>query len=225
MAKTKTTATTTETDSSTAALDTTATDRTATRATLKLIDAVREPFTTYLGQYVGLQTTRTKLAPQFMRAFNAWAHDTGGSFVAFVRLFDATVPTKTTEYKSHPTYQSAEYLKRRAKELTARQEAQARGEPLVGATGAGAEAPATPLDALARFVAMVIPLIAREDEPKVWAFFTEDYGWSERRVTALKELVAQSKPFATIRTERGQPRPQLHLVHARTAATKTGTTG
>lgn len=196
------------------------------KVTQRLIDAVREPFMNYLGQYTGLQATRTRLAPQFMKAFNAWAAETEGSFVAFVRLFDPSVPTRSDEYRNHQTYQSAEYLKRRANELAQRREREEAGEPVAGATGIGAEAPATPITALARFVAMVLPLIAFEDQSKIWEFFETDFGWTKRRVDTLKGLVESPdiKPFATVRTEKGQPRPQLHLVHAR-GATKTGTTG
>jgi hypothetical protein len=211
---------TTDAAASTAAPTVTPTEtaKTASKATQKLIDAVREPFVAYTQQYVALGQTRSKLAPPFMKAYNSWAGETGGSFVAFVRLFDATVGLKSDEYRNHSTYQAAEYLRRRARDIAAAQEvaaAEAAGELPVGAAGVGADAPATPMDALARFVAMVLPLIAHEDQPKVWQFFTTEYNWSERRVSALREMVEAAKPFATVRTEKGQPRPQLHLIHTR----------
>jgi hypothetical protein len=203
---------------------TTTPERTASKATMKLVESVREQFTGYLSGYNALQTTRAKLAPLFMRAFNAWAGDTGGSFVAFVRLYDPTVPLQSEGYRAHSTYAAAEYLRRKARDLAAESAAEVEGEELVGATGVGAEAPATPLDVLARFVAMLLPLIAHEDQGRIWEFFASDAHWSERRITALREMVDLVKPFATVRTEKGQPRPTLHIVHTRKDA-RTGTTG
>jgi hypothetical protein len=191
---------------------------------MRLVESIREQFTGYLAGFNALQTTRTKLAPLFMRAFNAWAGDTGGSFVAFVRLYDPTVPLQSEGYRNHPTINAAEYLRRKARDMAAATTAEAEGEEVVGASGVGADAPATPLDVLARFVAMILPLIAHEDQPRIWAFFASDANWSERRITALREMVGQVKPFATVRTEKGQPRPTLHIVHTRKDA-RTGTTG
>ena len=197
--------------------------REPSKATLRAIETVRPQFLAFRDSYVTLNTTREKLAPIFMRAYNSWAAETGGNFVSFVRLFDASIGAKRDEYRNHPAYQAATYLQRRARDLAMAAAAEEE-EPLAAATGVGAEHPATPLDALARFVAMVLPLIAHEDQPKVWQFFEAEFRWTERRVTALREMVEQVKPFATVRTERGQARPQLHLV-APYGTKKTGTQG
>jgi hypothetical protein len=84
---------------------------------MRLVESIREQFTGYLAGFNALQTTRTKLAPLFMRAFNAWAGDTGGSFVAFVRLYDPTVPLQSEGYRNHPTMNAAEYLRRKARDI------------------------------------------------------------------------------------------------------------
>jgi hypothetical protein len=186
----------------------------ASKATMRLVDGVRESFTSYVTQFVALNETRAQLAPRFMKAYNAWASDTGKPFVAFVRLFDPTVPTASADYRKHKAFMAADYLRRL---VATEARAEAEEEAGVG-TGIGAEAPATPQEAIARLIAAILPLIALEQHPKLWQYVQEELHWTEARVKRLQEQVGAVRPLAVLSAAKGQPRPTLFLAHTRKAS-------
>jgi hypothetical protein len=144
-----------------------------------MVDTLRKPF---LGLVTSLTTvfeTRDELAPKFMKAFDAFEDDTGGTFVDFVRLFDATVPLDRKGYKSHNTYTKADYLRR-----IVQQEERKDRKPLPVS-----KRPATPLVALARIVQTL------NIEPAVWAAFIHEMHWSEKQGTRLRTLGAKLGPI------------------------------
>ncbi len=181
--------------------------------TSHLIDVIREPFAAYVTAFVALNETRAQLAPKFMKAFNAWAAETGKPFVAFVRLLDPTVPVQSAEYRRHRAFMAADYLRRLAATSARQEAAEAAGEGV--GTGIGAEAPATPQEAIARLIAAILPLIALEHHGRLWSIIQDELHWTEQRVARLRDQVQVVKPIATVQAAKGQPRPTLFLAHRR----------
>jgi hypothetical protein len=144
--------------------------------TERLIDQVRQPFKQYSHGFGAVLTTRAELAPKFMRAFDAWKSETEGSFVRFVQLFDPTVPEAFAEYRNHKTFQAADYLARLVRQ-------QERGErtPVDAA-----HKPATPLVALARLVATVLPAV--DPAGALWAAFVREMHWSPQQADRVRAL-------------------------------------
>lgn len=144
-----------------------------------MIDSVREPFTTFVDDFSALmQTSRAELAPRVMRVFAAYKAETDGTFVDFVRLLDASIPADRQKYRAHRAYQAADYLRRLVTQAP-RALARKRGPR-----------PATPLVALARLIATVLPAV--DPTGQVWAAFVKEMHWSAEQAKRLQKL-AQSQ--------------------------------
>lgn len=141
-----------------------------------VIDALRRPFKAFVGDFRNLTTSRAELAPEFMRAFDAYEAETEGSFIAFCRLVDPTIPADRAAYRNDPAYQAATYLRRLVQQTTTKP--RRRGPK-----------PATPLVALARFVATVLPLV--DPTGVIWTAFVQEMHWSERQAKQVKLLGAK----------------------------------
>lgn len=143
-----------------------------TASTRKLVDALRSDFGAYVENFKVMAADRSELSPRFMAAFDAWAKDTGGTFVAFVRSLDASVPEDRDGYKAHPTYQAADFLRRK--------NADANRPPLpVG------KRPVSVYDALAIIVATVLPAV--DHNGAIWNAFVREVKWTKERADALRE--------------------------------------
>ena len=85
------------------------------------INALQGAIVLDLRSGVYLLTHRLQFATAFMRSYAAYQRLTADpdqgldpSFIQFLRLIDPSIPQKPREYRKHPTYHTAMYLKRLA---------------------------------------------------------------------------------------------------------------
>lgn len=162
------------------------------------VDALRKPFTAFSHQFGALTESRSALAPKFMKTFGVYLTQTGGTFVSFVRLLDATVPAERDAYRGHKSYQAAEYLRRLV----------SRREPGARSTSRGSSA----LVNFARMVKTVLPIVRGEDT--VWRALESECGFTARQITRLRSVVNATAPLLTLS---GHPRPMLaRVIHVKT---------
>lgn len=154
-----------------------------TQKTLRLIDTIRPQFMAFVSDFAIITASREQLAPAFMKAFGAYQVETAGSFVSFVRLLDPTVPADAAGYRANSTYSAADYLRRKA----AQQATPRVRVPL-------SQRPATPLVALARLVATILPMLDEKDA--LWASFVQEMHWSDSQVARLQTIVNREGPVA-----------------------------
>ena len=177
---------------------------------VRMIETVRAPFMAYVDDFAQLEQTREELAPRFMRAFNKWQSETGGTFVAFVRLFVPDVPLqsrsndKGSGYKDHTAYRAADYLRRKAAEI-AREEA---ATPVQRAQ-AIANRPVSQRTAFGRLLAMVLPLLDESALGQLRRAMHDGLNWTDNQVNGLIELAGTETPLARVRPPRG-----VHLEHS-----------
>lgn len=157
------------------------------------IDHLRKPFTAFTKDYGSLLVTRADLAPKFMAGFDAYRLETGGtqsedgriaggsSFVSYVCLFDTSVPADNRDaYRAHRTYQAADYLRRLV--VQSGQAPKTHDGPL----------PTTPLVALARLVATVLPRV--DPSGAIWAAFVEEMHWAPAMIARIDKLARSQGP-------------------------------
>lgn len=150
--------------------------------TKHLVDAVRQPFMAFATDFAAITLTRADLSPKFMKAFGAYASDTGGTFIAFVRLIDPTVPADRKAYRAHTSYAAADYLRRLAAATATPR------KPIPAS-----KRPATPLVALARMVATVLPLV--DPNGKIWDAFVAEMHWTQDTAKRVQSLGAKLGPI------------------------------
>lgn len=169
-----------------------------------LIDGIRQPFASFTGDLAGLTTKRSELAPKFMKAYNAWAAETSGNFPAFCRLLDPTIGPNRADYRTHRAFQAADYLRR----LVARMNRPERP--------AGVQRPATPMDAVARLLKTITPLIGADEIGKLRDAIRKELHWSERQVSRLSAKADTAEPLAQLRVPKGSPvaMPPLRILPA-----------
>ena len=144
-----------------------------------LLTDLRKPFTDYA---MGFDTTlakRAELAPKFMKTYESFQAETSRSFIDFVRLVDHHVPAARKEYKANRVYQAADYLRR------------VQSNKLKGKTRKAGPKPATPLEALARFIATLLPAM----EGPVWQSLLSELHWSDRQAKRLQALARKEGPI------------------------------
>jgi hypothetical protein len=147
-------------------------------ATSKLLSGIRDDFGAYRDNFTSLTMDRATFAPKFMRVFDAWAKETGGNFVGFVRQLDPKVPEDRDGYKAHPSYAAADNLRR----LNAQ---------------AGREQPEIPEDerpvsmntALVYLVATVMPFV--DPNGSIFAAFAKQMNWTDEQAQRIKERAAK----------------------------------
>lgn len=83
---------------------------TVSKKTQTLLDEVKAGFGHFTADFNLLMSSRAELAPRFMRALTAWQAETGGTFIAFVRILDPAMPHARNDYRNHRSYQAALYL-------------------------------------------------------------------------------------------------------------------
>lgn len=163
-----------------------------TAKTRHLIDAIREDFTAFADGFASITSSRAELAPRFMKAFAAWAQETGSTFAAFVRVLDKDVPEDRDGYRAHPSYQAADYLRR----LGAGQ-----GREVVPED----ERPMTAYQALAYLVATVMPVV--DPTGSIWSAFVREMRWTPEQAERVKVAAAKVGPVQL------PPRAKGHLTH------------
>jgi hypothetical protein len=161
-----------------------------TARTQHAIDAVRSDFLAYAKDSAALGTKKSTLAPKFMRAFEAWEEETEGTFVSFVRLYDVKVPEDRDSYKSHPTYMAADYLRRLVAQA-ARPKTKRRS--------------ASPLEALARTLALIVPALGDDPTP-LWDAFKSRLKWKDTQIHRLQSLVEHAEPLLNVNSKTSLPR-------------------
>lgn len=157
----------------------------------KAVMAIKAKFTTFTKNFAALSVSREELAPQFMKAANLWMAETKGTFVDFVRFLDPNVGNTRDEYRSHRSYQAADYLRRLVANSARRDR-----------TG-DEEAPraAAPTDAIASILGSLLEIIPEDRHQQVYDALQERMGWSERQVTRMQTQVEHVDPLVHIRAK------------------------
>lgn len=151
--------------------------------TSHLIDHVRPLFVDFVEGFTAMTASREDLAPQFMKAFEAWRTETGGAFVAFVRVLVPDIPVDRNGYRAHPAFNAAMYLRR----LLASAETRASSKRVKPE-----ERPATPYQALARLVATVLPYV--DPSGAIWTAFCREMNWDEKAQQRVRQLADKLGP-------------------------------
>ncbi len=155
-----------------------------TPKTSKMVEDIKEPFTAFTEGHTLLERGRAQLAPRFMKTFNAWASETGGTFVAFTRVLDPTIPEDREGYRAHTSYLAADYLRRLM------------GVPAQSKSTAEGDKPATPITVIATLLATMAPVV--EDMTAIWTAFENSLHWSPQRIRHLQQLVdEEAEPLLT----------------------------
>lgn len=161
------------------AADTAGTVAVLSRQLQHVIDALKRPFSAFVSDFKSLGQSRQELAGPFMQAFDAYETETEGTFIQFCRLVDPSIPSDRALYRNDPAYQAATYLRRLVQQQAIKP--RRRGPK-----------PATPLVALARFVATVLPLV--DPTGAIWSAFVQEMHWTERQAKQVKLLGAKQGP-------------------------------
>lgn len=174
----------------------------------RAIDGLRRPFMGFVTQFSAVTARRAEIAPELMRVFARWQTETGnGSFIAFVRVLDPSVPMERDGYRVHRSYMAADYLRR----LSGR-----------GDTGANRAKPMrSSLQSLARMIATVTPLVA--DQTQLWQAISSEFGLKPRQVVRLREVVASVEPL--FRIEHPRPVRRLNVIHMEPTTTAAAPAG
>lgn len=153
-----------------------------------MVDELRADFNHFTTDLGTLVQSRMQLAPKFMKAFRAWASEQPGpdrgKFTAFVRVLDPSVPEDRDGYRKHSSYQAAENL-RSLEALAALEPA----EP-------PKHLPATPMTALSRVVAMILPTFS--DESALWGAFRSKLHWNENQIERLQAAVKKQRELVKV---------------------------
>lgn len=178
-------------------------------AAKRTIEKVRTNFRAFTDGFSLLAGKREELAPKFMKAYEVYRSEAGpeATFVDFVRLLAPEVPADRDGYKAHRSYQAADYLRR----LDASQRAAQQEKP------EGPEhAPTRPLDAVARLLGSIMPMLPEDQRAKVWEALRSELHWSDRIVSKVQKAVEDVLPLLQTSTPRGVPMPamKVRIVHA-----------
>jgi hypothetical protein len=171
------------------------------------INGVRKSFNSFTDDFKLITASRDELAPKFMKAFNLWQAEVGGTFVDFCRVIVPDIPMKSRTtpdgpgYVDHPAYQAADYLRRKA--------------GAVGRTGDGAREtptqraqrianqPASPSIAVARLLKTIMPLISPDQARSLFDAVRTQLNWPDRTVTRIETEAGRVEPLVTLREPRG----------------------
>lgn len=166
----------------------------------QMLAEVRREFTAFARDFSALATSRSTLAPKFMRAFALWAGEQtdGATFIGYVRYLDPHVPAERDAYRVHRSYMAADYLRRLTTIRRTRRPIRSR------------------LDMLARTLATIVPLV--RDEAILWQAVEAELGMSARQITRLRAVVAAAQPLLTLPGVRQIAARIVHVPPAAAAA-------
>jgi hypothetical protein len=156
----------------------------------KAVNEIRKPFTSFVRNFESLAVTREQLAPKFMKAFGLWQADTGGTFVAFVRYIDPSVPADRVGYRMNRVYQAADYLRRLVGNVSKRA-----ADP----TAESQAAPVPPGDALARILAAMMSIIPEKQQNVIYEAMKAELNWSDRQIQGIQNRVEHTDPLVEIK--------------------------
>lgn len=165
----------------------------------KQINAQRRAFMGFTDRFELVRESRAELAKPFMRLYSTLdAKYSGLSFVNYVRLYDPSVPTQArgeNGYTAHRAYIAAEYLRRLFRQAP-------RGQSRVRDGAA---------DDLARTIATILQVMP--DHAAFWQAMSEELNLTSRRLTALKQRVAATRPLFAINLPRGTVARVGNVIH------------
>lgn len=175
-------------------------------AVRKRIDGVRSQFLDFVKGFSGLAVKRETVAAPFMKAFAAYQQAReGATFVDFCREVDGSIPLERSGkngYKANRAYQAADYLRR----LYATQQAQKEGrQARTGPT------PTKPLDAVARLVASILPIIPEDQQDKVFKAMKEELHWTDKQVERVRSILKSVAPLIVASAPKGTAMPHLRV--------------
>jgi hypothetical protein len=185
--------------------------------TQQLAAAVTGAFRSFVSESTTFFQTRAEVATPFMRAFLSFKKDTkaparpnGLGMADFVRrFFDPSVPADRDAYKKHKAFNAANNLARLYRDLH-KPKKKAAGPP-----------PETPLRAMARLVAAILPLLPADQVERLWSTIERELHWQGRRLNGLKADVLEGNVTAlmNMRPPRGAGGtvPQLRISPSRGA--------
>lgn len=163
------------------------------------VDKVRSLFRSYVEDFAALTASTEDLAPTFMQTYRRWEGETGGSFVAFVRVLVPDLPMETKAYKLHKAYNAADNLRRVAGRL------EREGTNPVERAQRIANAPVAPRRAFLSLLSAVAPLIQPDALDLLFDAMKTRLHWSEATVDGIKDAVENKEetPLVLIRPPRG----------------------
>ena len=156
----------------------------------KAIKEIATPFRSFVKDFAAISVRREELAPKFMKAANLWMAETKGTFVDFVRHLDPEVGNTRNEYRSHRSYQAADYLRRLVANASRREATGERG---------AATAPSSPTDVAARLLASLMEIIPEDRQIQIWNAMSEQLHWTPRQVQRMQTQVKHVDPLVHIR--------------------------
>jgi len=161
-------------------------------------NAVRDITDTFLAfahSFAAVASKRAEFAPRFVKVFEMWREETNGSLAAFCRLFDETVPLKTADYKKHPTYNAADYLRRMVADAERAAQSSKRGRKR--------KKPASPRAALVRLVSSILPLFAESERDTLVDALSSRLNWTEDQARNVLTDAADETPIIVVKAPRG----------------------
>lgn len=163
------------------------------------IEAIRKPFNAFAEDLKLVNESRAELAPKFMKAFGLWQAEIGGTFVDFCRVLAPDIGPSRAEYRIHPAYQAADYLRRLAQQTeragnTPEQQAQRVKD--------AANAPVPPTMVVARLIRVITGIVQPEAQAALWAAFRDQLHWPDRTVQRIRTESQNVEPLVVV----GQPR-------------------
>lgn len=138
-----------------------------------------------------LASHKADLVEPFMSGLEQWRKETGrNSFVEYVRAIAPDVPGDRDGYRSHPTYQAADYLRRVYQRTTK-----------TGTSAATSNTRSIRVNAvnrLARALKTVFSVIQPALIDQIWTGIATEYGLNDRQLTTLKARVELAQPLLTL---------------------------
>lgn len=158
---------------------------------LRAIEEIKKPFTSFTKDFAAIAMRREELAPKFMKAFGLWQAETGGNFVTFIRHLDPSVGNTRNEYRTHRSYQAADYLRRIVANVGRREGA--------GGIEADVTGPVTPAEAFSRLLAAFMKLIPDSQINHLREAMQESLHWDLKRVDRSLEQATEAEPIVSIK--------------------------
>ena len=139
----------------------------------KELDTIREEFHDYLTSF----SSRSDFAPSFMKTYAHWHQATKGTFIAFVRAIDPSVPAERAKYVQTRSWQAACYLRR----VVEAPETQAKFRQSV-----------SPFRLLSRVLRTLLVYLPPSQYDAVWQAVASSSHWRDRDLKRLHRMTAKS---------------------------------
>jgi hypothetical protein len=169
-----------------------------------MIAGLKAQFGKFTELYTRLTESKAEFAEKFMSGFTLFAQETGRTFVDYVRAIDPTVPQDREGYRSHRSYQAADYLRR---------------SMTVGGGNRGARqkpARTNAVGRLARMIATILAIVRPEDHAAVWQGVADEFGLAGKALSNLKTQAGKVEPLFMLPVRRPVPAGKvIHMEEAR----------